>query len=100
MGLKFILLQALTYFDRAFVLLVTIRVLMSWFRPRSWSRETQWFFRAEEVVWRLTEPILAPFRNLLPTGGIGLDFSPIIAIFVVDLAIRVLKSLLFMLPIP
>ncbi|BDG60739.1 YggT family protein [Caldinitratiruptor microaerophilus] len=100
MGLKFILIQALVYFRGAVVALITIRVLMSWFRPRSWNRQTQWFFRAEEAVWRLTEPLLAPFRNLLPTGGIGLDFSPIIAIFVVDLGVRLAVSIVARLPIP
>ncbi|CAI8384433.1 MAG TPA: YggT family protein [Halieaceae bacterium] len=32
---------------------------------------------AVEFVWQLTEPVMAPLRQLLPSMG-GLDFSPII----------------------
>ena len=32
---------------------------------------------AVEFVWQLTEPVMAPLRNLIPPMG-GLDFSPIL----------------------
>lgn len=41
------------------------------------------------LVWQLVEPVLAPFRKLLPNMG-GLDISPIFAI----LALQVLQILL------
>jgi YggT family protein len=54
----------------SFVLLA--RVLMSWVQidPHSPLART---------LYDLTEPVLAPVRNLLPPTA-GLDFSPIIAI--------------------
>jgi YggT family protein len=32
-------------------------------------------------TYRATEPLLSPVRNLLPGGGTGLDFSPMIVSF-------------------
>ena len=41
----------------------------------------------------VTEPILAPFRAILPATRIGIDFSPMLAIFVIDLVFRMLIQL-------
>jgi YggT family protein len=35
-----------------------------------------------DFLYRITEPVLRPIRNLLPSLG-GLDISPVIAIFVI-----------------
>jgi YggT family protein len=35
-----------------------------------------------DVVWQLAEPLLAPFRRILPNTG-PLDFSPIIALLAI-----------------
>ena len=43
------------------------------------------------VLIQITEPILAPIRQFLPQGP--LDFSPIIAIVVLQLIGRVLLSI-------
>ena len=43
-------------------------------------------------IYTLTEPILAPFRAILPTTRIGIDFSPMLAFFVIDIVFRVLIS--------
>lgn len=93
-----ILINALLMFRRVLQILIFARIIMSWFRPRSFSRETQWFFRLEEIVWRLTEPFLGPFRRLLPMSGMGMDFSPIIAILAIDFATRLLVAILIRLP--
>ena len=37
-----------------------------------------------------TEPLLAPVRRLLPNVGLSLDFSPLVAIIVLDLIGRLL----------
>lgn len=42
---------------------------------------------------RVTEPILAPIRNFLPQTQ-GLDFSPLIALLLLEVVRRVLISLL------
>jgi len=41
------------------------------------------------LVQRLTEPVLAPLRRVLPTAG-GFDFSPIVALLLVRLLQRLL----------
>jgi YggT family protein len=35
-----------------------------------------------EWIYRLTEPLLAPIRNMMPPSGM-IDWSPMIAMFVV-----------------
>ncbi|MGV3523028.1 MAG: YggT family protein [Candidatus Sericytochromatia bacterium] len=41
-------------------------------------------------LYTATEPILAPFRAILPTTRIGIDFSPMLALFVIDIVFRLL----------
>ena len=55
--------------------LIIIRVLLSWLRPNT-------FAPGINFIYQITEPILAPFRSLLPSGGIGVDFSPLLALLV------------------
>lgn len=96
---KNVLIQAINYFNIALQALIWIRILMSWFGPRTYNRETRWFFQAQELVYRLTEPILAPIRNILPMTGFGIDFSPIIAAILVRLATQVLATVVARLPV-
>lgn len=65
--------------------LVLARVLLSWFRPRYRTSGNSWFFTIDEMIWRATEPLLAPIRNLLPTGGMGIDLSPLILLLLIRL---------------
>lgn len=70
-------------FIRILEVLILARVLSSWFRPRYRTSRNSWFYTIDEMVWRATEPLLAPIRNILPTGGMGFDFSPIILLLIV-----------------
>jgi YggT family protein len=36
------------------------------------------------MIWRATEPMLAPIRNILPTGGMGIDLSPWILMILIQ----------------
>ena len=61
----------------------------------SWIPEIRWRYR-EVSRWldRLTEPVLSPFRRLLPphkTGGI--DISPLLAIIALQIIQRIIISL-------
>lgn len=58
-------------------LALLIRVLFSWLRVPYTSRLMQ-------VLWDITEPVLAPLRRVLPPLG-GIDFSPLIAFFLLRL---------------
>ena len=79
---------AVYYFVRVINLLILIRVLMSWFikDPRN---------QFAVIIYSLTEPILGPFRELLRKFGVGgmLDFSPIVALLVIQLIANVIYSL-------
>jgi YggT family protein len=58
-------------------LAILIRVLLSWVDPTGNMRVTQ-------VLRDLTEPILAPIRNLLP-NMMMIDFSPFIAMLLLQM---------------
>jgi YggT family protein len=70
----------------AFVLTwaIIIRALLSWFS-----------FRGAQPVFRLlveiTEPVLAPIRRVLPTAGM-LDFSPLVALLLINIISGILLS--------
>lgn len=42
-------------------------------------------------VYNVTEPIMAPFRAILPSTA-GIDFSPLLALFAIDVVIRVVSA--------
>ncbi len=45
-------------------------------------------------IRRVTDPLYAPFRNILPSGRMGLDFSPLFAMFAIDIVARILVNIL------
>lgn len=71
--------------------LIIIRVILSWVRHDPYNP----IFR---FIYEVTEIVLAPARKSIPMGGMGIDFSPIIALLllqllksiIIDLLIRVL----------
>ena len=52
-----------------------------------------------DFVFEFTEPILSRLRVVLPMGGMGLDLSPILAIFLIDLLMKITVKIIFMLGI-
>lgn len=78
--------------------LVLARVLTSWFRPRYRTSANQWFFRVDNFIYRSTEPLLAPIRNILPFGG-NIDLSPLILLLLLQLIGSWLVNALFSLGI-
>ncbi|MBN2261009.1 MAG: YggT family protein [Clostridiales bacterium] len=79
---------AVYYFVRVINLLILGRVLMSWF-VKDYTNPIVVF------IYQITEPILAPFRELLKKVGIGgtLDFSPILALLVIQFIANLIFSL-------
>jgi len=64
-------------------LLIIGRVIISWVRPN--PGDARWR-KVIKFIYDITEPILGPIRELLPSGGIlGLDLSPIIALFALSI---------------
>ncbi len=71
-----------------FVLLMLLRCVISWVRPSHYHPVVRW-------IEDITEPVLAPIRRLLPPWKTaGLDFSPMIAIFLAFLLVQVLVAIL------
>jgi len=68
--------------------LIIIRALISWVSPDPYNPIVQFLYRT-------TEPLLVPFRRLIPTYAIGLDISPIFAlIFIWFLKLFVVRTLM------
>lgn len=65
-------------------ILILARIILSWVNVSSYQ-----LYQIRDLVFRLTEPILAPVRRLLPATG-GIDFSPMIVL----IAAWFLRSLL------
>jgi YggT family protein len=70
-----------------YMLIVFVRIIMSWFPPTPGTTYAQIY----EVFDRLTEPVLAPIRAMIPPirmGMAGLDLSPIIVFLVGTILLR------------
>lgn len=77
-----------------YVVLVFIRILMSYFRNIPYYRALDIFLR---FVTEVTDPFLNLFRRLIPPvrmGGAALDLTPMIAVFVLIILGRVITSLI------
>ncbi|QXM05845.1 YggT family protein [Crassaminicella indica] len=82
--------RSVDYFFRVLDFLIIARILMSWLNPNPYST-------IPKLIYQLTEPILAPFRNLLFRFGLGrgmIDFSPIIAVIFLDFIRNIIIGLL------
>lgn len=64
--------------------LVIVRAVLSWVNPHA---------PLAPAVERLTEPLLAPVRRVIPTVG-GVDLSPLVVIVVAQFALMTIESLL------
>jgi YggT family protein len=53
--------------------IIIIRVILSWVNADPYNFLVQ-------IIYKISEPLMAPFRNLIPSHRIGLDFSPLLAI--------------------
>ena len=71
---------------QALQLVIIVRVLLSWVPIRlPWG--------LGDFVWSVTEPILGPIRRALPAMS-GIDFSPLVALFGVQIAASLLLRLI------
>ncbi len=58
-------------------ILILLRVVVSWYFPRPTNVLVA-------ILYRVTEPILAPLRRIIPRVGI-FDFAPLVAIILIQL---------------
>jgi len=71
---------------RLLSLAILARVLLSWI-PIDRNG------RFAEIILQITEPVVGPIRKVLPTLG-GLDFSPMIAMILLEMVRTVVINLL------
>lgn len=67
-----------------FFFVILIRVILSWVAPGNYNPVTA-------LIATLSEPILRPFRRLIPSIG-GLDVSPIFAIVLLQAVVIFLRT--------
>lgn len=67
---------------------IIIRALISWVNPDPYNPLVQFLYRT-------TEPLLAPFRRIVPAYRFGIDISPIFALLFIWFLKLFLVSTLF-----
>ena len=72
------LLKAVNNIFNMFYVLIILRIFMSWIPNIDWEQQPVKFIR------EITDTYLEIFRRIIPPLG-GLDFSPIIAIIVLQI---------------
>ena len=79
----------LTALVLVYTILIFVYILMSWVQ----LPYNVWIGRLRTFLHDTVEPYLGLFRRIIPPIG-GLDLSPIVALIVLQLAYRVLTSIL------
>jgi YggT family protein len=77
--------QSLAAFLQIYLVLLFIRVLLSWFPNISWYNPPFSFLS------QVTDPYLNLFRSIIPPLG-GIDFSPMLGFFALSIASQLLGS--------
>lgn len=73
-----LLTNTLANFLQIYLILIFVRILLTWFPTVEWMNQIQSFLSP------ITDPYLNIFRSFIPPIG-GLDLSPILAILVLQL---------------
>jgi YggT family protein len=79
-GLRAILLEAVEGFATLYMLIIMIRVLMTWLREDVLVR----FYKVFNLIAKITDPFLDLIKKCFPTGIGRLDFSPLIAVVLIE----------------
>lgn len=70
----------------AYVVIIFARIILSYFPIAPGTALS----KVVSFLNKLTEPVLAPLRKLLPpigVGGVGLDLSPLIVLIVIQIVL-------------
>lgn len=70
-----------------FELILLARIIASWLNADPYSPIIQF-------LYRVTEPVLAPIRRMLPPTG-AMDFSPLVAFLIIFVLRVVLSQLIY-----
>lgn len=84
-----LIIELVDKFFQVYTLLLLARIILSWIQVPDNP--------IVSFIYDVTEPFLGLFRRLLPIaniGGMGMDFSPIIAFFVLQMLHTVVLGVL------
>jgi len=76
---------------QVYIVVLFVRIILTWFPTDPWSG----LGRFERALGRVTDPVLAPIRRVLPplrVGGGGIDLSPIVALVALEVLVSILRS--------
>ena len=85
MNATVLLIEPLLIFINIYLTLIIVRILLTWFPTINWMNQIEAFLSP------ITDPYLNIFRSFIPPLG-GMDFSPILAILVLNLLAGLLGS--------
>ncbi len=75
-------------------LFLIARIILSYFSINPYGKP--WLVQLKRVIYRVTEPILLPFRSIIPLVNLGggyIDLSPLVAIIVLGFIQGILINL-------
>lgn len=81
-----LLITLVGYATNIFSILILARVILSWVSHDPANQLVA-------IVHRLTEPVLGPVRNFLPSMG-GMDFTPMVVLLTIQIMERFLVRFL------
>lgn len=90
-NIQVILIHTVDMFFYLLEILIFVRIILSWLPIGRDNLIIQ-------MLYTLTEPVLGPIREMMNRsplgGGIGLDFSPVIALFVMNIIKMIIEALI------
>jgi YggT family protein len=78
--LKFLLIDVVEGAATVYIMIIMIRSLMTWLREDILVR----FYKVFEFIARIADPILDFARRFFPVSAGRMDFSPIVALIIVE----------------
>ncbi len=83
----YLIASSLAQFLQIYIVLLIIRILLTWFPTVDWS--------TAPFSWlsQITDPYLNLFRSIIPPLG-GMDFSPMLAIILLQVVSGIIPGLL------
>ena len=89
------LIEVIELVLQLYVYLLIASAILSWLIAFNVvNTRNQFVASVGEFLYRITEPLLAPIRSVLPNFG-GLDISPIILILIIMLIQRVISYYIY-----
>ena len=86
------LLVVVSILFQVYSFLILVRVILSWVNVNPYRPRLD--HPAVHLLYRITDPLLAPLRRLIPPIGGSIDISPVVALIVLEIVRRILITLL------